>query len=230
MTVGFQQRRQRRPDQGLRDEGQVAHDQVEGWRSALTGSGKQRLRRQFARVELLDADRASTRSRSLSWAWPTSTPTTLAAPCRSRRSVKPPVLWPTSRQRACDRLPGARRAPFELEPATRGRKGATRPHRASSAVAGLVAVLGHGLPGTGAEAPAQAGRDPGAAPASEAARPRSTSSGSARISSGRCRGFVGALLGTRRCRWLLVAQLGQHGADLLQVQGATFSSRCLGST
>ena len=42
--------------------------------------------------------RSSSRNAGCSWPWPTSTPSTSAAPCCSRQSVKPPVDWPTSRQ------------------------------------------------------------------------------------------------------------------------------------
>ena len=44
--------------------------------------------------------RGSTRTRSATWPYPTSTPVTLAAPRCSRQSVKPPVDRPQSRAAA----------------------------------------------------------------------------------------------------------------------------------
>ena len=50
----------------------------------------------------MQVTRGSSRSRACNWLWPTSTPTTLAAPRCSRQSVKPPVDCPTSRQQNPD--------------------------------------------------------------------------------------------------------------------------------
>ena len=61
--------------------------------------------------------RASSRTRGCTWPWPTSMPTTSAAPFKSKHSVKPPVLCPTSIQRRPEtETPLSRSAPSSFKP------------------------------------------------------------------------------------------------------------------
>ena len=130
------------------------------------------------------------------------------APRCSSTSVKPPVLWPTSRHvMPVTSIARARQRAVELQAAAR-----------DEAQLGVVGDLDVGAGRTGPRPPSPATRQPAAARQRTApvaisrcaadrvgARPRSTSSWSARIasspslSSGRCRACT-ALASARRCR------------------------------
>ncbi|MPN25006.1 hypothetical protein SDC9_172413 [bioreactor metagenome] len=82
--------------------------------------------------------RSSFFRRSCSWPWPTSMPMTWVAPACSRQSVKPPVLWPTSRQRKPLTLrPVAASAPSSLSPPREMYLASAASSSCSSAPAGM---------------------------------------------------------------------------------------------
>src|SRR5690554_2438413 len=122
--------------------------------------------------------RASRASRGASWSWPTSTPTTRAAPACSRQSVKPPVDWPTSRQmRPRTSSPPCASAPASLSP-PRETKRSDSSGSTSSPAPGHSSCEGlrTGVPSARTRPAAMAS----CARVREAASPRSTSSASAR--------------------------------------------------
>ena len=171
--------------------------------------------------------RGSAARRGWSWPWPTSTPTTCFAPRCSSTSVKPPVLWPRSRQ-VIPATSIARRvsAPSSFRPPRETKRSS------ASSVISTSASLGRSSPdlvGTRQPAGARQRTAPVAISRCAADRvgamPRSTRSWSARIASSSAGrsvavavGLVRAFLRHADVGRLLVGQLGQHRADLLQVQ------------
>src|SRR6185295_12318789 len=169
------------------------------------------------------ATRASAARRRSSWPWPTSTPTTRAAPRWSSTSVKPPVPWPTSRQtRPRTSIPQRAIAASSFRPPRETKRSS------ASSTTSISAESGSSSPaflGTAQSRPARQRMPPRAISRCAADRlgatPRSTSSWSARMPSRSVAvavGLVRPFLGDADVRRLLVGQLGQHRADLLQVQ------------
>src|SRR6185369_7612707 len=197
-------------------------------RSATIKSKRPTGRSRASRWRALTPSRAATREsaarRRSSWPWPTSTPTTRAAPRWSRTSVKPPVPWPTSRQTK-PRTSIAQRASAasSLRPPRETKRSSASSTTSISAASGTSspAFLGTAQPEAARQrTPPRSIRR--CAAERLGATPRCTNSWSARIALLRSIavgvGLVRPFLGDADVRRLLVGQLGEHRADLLQVQ------------